>query len=523
MCDLLVPHILLKHDHVVELHGFMAGQSPTLGHSLVLELMGAATLREILDDRTTYNSIAPATRVRWLKQVAQGMRFMHSRTPEICHHDLSVSAILLSGENPLHRDSVAKIYKLGTRKQALEDPSAELAPEVLKSSSFSTKSDVWAFGQLTLYVVHRGTPVQRHHNNTDTTTPSLPLASADGDAVTALPLCATASADVPASTPCRDPFSLFKLPRLKSLVTEECLAVEASRRPTFHAICDELCAYQLLSYERYTSLHNEFATFVELACQATTADAATEVFHRVAAALESLLGDFYERAGCGSRKDRAAAKDAGRAVRGLGLYMRELDKLFAKDLSSPLFQRSVDRVPLRDLRNPIAHSHVWCLQQPTVHRVTVECMAILREFKPRFFEDGPELPSCPPPPTSEPPIPASGAAALLNSGNLAAAESASRGGGRDTVVGAAAPTVLDGGVESAASGSSASTGLSSVADTELANWLRGIDCEDCIDVLREQGYMRVGHLKGITAKDLKELDIKQRQAKSILNAVQKLL
>ena len=62
-----------------------------------------------------------------------------------------------------------------------------------------------------------------------------------------------------------------------------------------------------------------------------------------------------------------------------------------------------------------------------------------------------------------------------------------------------------------------------MVDTELADWLRGIDCEDCIDVLREQGYMRVGHLKGITAEDLKELDIKQRQRKSILNAVQKLL
>ncbi|TRY65492.1 hypothetical protein DNTS_021725 [Danionella cerebrum] len=225
---------MLKHPNIIALKGVCL-QEPNL--CLIMEYASGGPLSRALAGRR----IPPHVLVDWAVQVAQGMLYLHSEAiVPLIHRDLKSNNVLLA--EPVEKGSMEgktlKITDFGlarewhkTTKMSTAGTYAWMAPEVIKSSTFSKGSDVWSYGVL-LWELLTGEAPYRGIDG---------LAVAYGVAVNKLTL--------PIPSTCPEPFAKL---------LAECWQQDPHLRPSFGSVLSRLRTLQeqLMEEMEESSFHS---------------------------------------------------------------------------------------------------------------------------------------------------------------------------------------------------------------------------------------------------------------------------
>ncbi|KAI5617677.1 mitogen-activated protein kinase kinase kinase 11-like [Silurus asotus] len=210
---------MLTHLNIIALKGVCL-KEPNL--CLIMEYASGGPLSRALAGRR----IAPHILVNWAVQIARGMQYLHSEAiVTVIHRDLKSNNILLA--HPIEQKmegNTLKITDFGlarewqkTTKMSTAGTYAWMAPEVIKSSTFSKGSDVWSYGVL-LWELLTGEAPYRGIDG---------LAVAYGVAVNKLTL--------PIPSTCPEPFAQLM---------SGCWDQDPHHRPSFASILAQLCALE---------------------------------------------------------------------------------------------------------------------------------------------------------------------------------------------------------------------------------------------------------------------------------------
>ncbi|XP_059351844.1 mitogen-activated protein kinase kinase kinase 11-like isoform X2 [Daphnia carinata] len=234
----------LHHENIVALKGVCL-QEPNL--CLVMEYARGGPLNRVLTGR----KIRPSVLVDWAIQIARGMNYLHNGAPiSLIHRDLKSSNVLIAEpiENEDLQFKTLKITDFGLAREAYKTTRmsaagtyAWMAPEVIKSSTFSKASDVWSYGIVLWEILTGETP----YKGIDA------LAVAYGVAVKKLTL--------PIPTTCPAPW--------KNLM-QMCWEPEAHDRPSFEKILmllDEVArsAFAQTPHESFHTMQEDWKMEIE--------------------------------------------------------------------------------------------------------------------------------------------------------------------------------------------------------------------------------------------------------------------
>ncbi|GMR49190.1 hypothetical protein PMAYCL1PPCAC_19385, partial [Pristionchus mayeri] len=139
----------LDHPNIVKLYGVAAGQEPLM---LVMELATDGALDSYLGK----NELLPqGKRMEMISQAACGIEYLHSKN--VIHRDIAARNCLYGGGNVKISDfglsRLGETYQMNPKNKV---PIRWLAPETLKSASYSRKSDVWSWGVLVWEIFNNG-------------------------------------------------------------------------------------------------------------------------------------------------------------------------------------------------------------------------------------------------------------------------------------------------------------------------------------------------------------------------------
>uniref|UniRef100_A0A087XVG7 mitogen-activated protein kinase kinase kinase n=1 Tax=Poecilia formosa TaxID=48698 RepID=A0A087XVG7_POEFO len=211
---------MLTHQNIIALKGVCL-QEPNL--CLIMEYASGGPLSRALAGRR----IPPHVLVNWAVQIARGMVYLHNEAiVPVIHRDLKSNNILLAQpiENECMEGLTLKITDFGlarewhkTTKMSTAGTYAWMAPEVIKSSTFSKGSDVWSYGVLLWELLTGEAPYKGIDG----------LAVAYGVAVNKLTL--------PIPSTCPEPFAQLM---------SECWDQDPHRRPDFGSILTQLTALE---------------------------------------------------------------------------------------------------------------------------------------------------------------------------------------------------------------------------------------------------------------------------------------
>uniref|UniRef100_A0A8C4T1M2 Mitogen-activated protein kinase kinase kinase n=1 Tax=Erpetoichthys calabaricus TaxID=27687 RepID=A0A8C4T1M2_ERPCA len=207
---------MLRHPNIMGLCGVCL-QEPNL--CLVMEYARGGSLNRVLSGKR----IPPNVLVDWAVQIARGMHYLHCEAiVPILHRDLKSSNILIleKVENEDLGNKTLKITDFGlarewhrTTKMSAAGTYAWMAPEVIRSSTFSKGSDVWSYGVLLWELLTGEVPFRGIDG----------LAVAYGVAMNKLAL--------PIPTTCPEPFARLM---------EDCWNPDPHARPSFTSVLDQL-------------------------------------------------------------------------------------------------------------------------------------------------------------------------------------------------------------------------------------------------------------------------------------------
>lgn len=198
-------------------------QLSKLRHPCVTTIMGAVVdkgepmmVMEYMDHGSLYNLLHNETVVlenemllNFLRDVSQGIRFLHSAIPQVIHGDLKAANILVDRR---FRAKVADFGLAQNRKLGGTGTPFWMAPELLRRESTNTaKTDVYSFGIILYEVYSRRDPYEGED-------PRLVLKGVKDQAVKKRP-----------------PFPKHMGEALKFLMSE-CVEDDPSRRPSFDEI-----------------------------------------------------------------------------------------------------------------------------------------------------------------------------------------------------------------------------------------------------------------------------------------------
>uniref|UniRef100_A0A6S8IT67 guanylate cyclase n=1 Tax=Amphora coffeiformis TaxID=265554 RepID=A0A6S8IT67_9STRA len=139
----------LRHPCITTVMGAVLGKRPLL----VMEFMENGSLRDLLSNKTF--PLDPELTLPLIRDVLQGIRFLHSAIPPIVHGDLKASNVLVDAN---FRAKIAD-FGLSARCTAVGTP-YYMAPELLRGSPITTQSDVYSFGVLLWEVMTHKVPYE---------------------------------------------------------------------------------------------------------------------------------------------------------------------------------------------------------------------------------------------------------------------------------------------------------------------------------------------------------------------------
>ena len=151
----------LIHPNIAKFCGVCSLQTSTIP-VLIMELMDHS-LEEVID-KTADFPLVLLTKISILVDIANGLAYLHSRTPQVFHRDLTARNILLD------KAMYAKITDFGNSrlvdatqvsKTMTQAPGTQvyMPPEALDAhSKYSDRLDIFSFGHLALYTLIRVFP-----------------------------------------------------------------------------------------------------------------------------------------------------------------------------------------------------------------------------------------------------------------------------------------------------------------------------------------------------------------------------
>lgn len=146
--------VKLRHPNVVQFLGAVTSK-PLM---LVTEFLGAGDLHSYLKEK---GSMPVATAMRFAKDIARGMIYLHNGSNCIIHRDLKPRNLLLLENNHIKVADfgLSKIFRIKSRQAYIltgETGSYRyMAPEVFCHKSYDTKVDVFSFAMI-LYEMFEG-------------------------------------------------------------------------------------------------------------------------------------------------------------------------------------------------------------------------------------------------------------------------------------------------------------------------------------------------------------------------------
>ncbi|XP_068607734.1 mitogen-activated protein kinase kinase kinase 9 [Brachionichthys hirsutus] len=241
---------MLSHPNIMALLGVCLLE-PNL--CLVMEYARGGALNRALSGKR----IPPCTLVNWAVQIARGMFYLHSQAiVSIIHRDLKSCNVLILERVEMEdlSNKTLKITDFGlarewhrTTKMSAAGTYAWMAPEVIRSSTFSKGSDIWSYGVVLWELLTGEVPFRGIDG----------LAVAYGVAMNKLAL--------PIPSTCPEPFARLM---------EDCWSPDSHSRPQFTAILDQLTAIEESGFfempaESFHSLQNDWKLEIQ------------EVFHQL--------------------------------------------------------------------------------------------------------------------------------------------------------------------------------------------------------------------------------------------------
>ncbi|KAG8189937.1 hypothetical protein JTE90_009078 [Oedothorax gibbosus] len=320
---------LLKHPNIVTLKGVCL-EEPNL--CLVMEYAKGGSLNRVLSGR----KIPPNVLVSWAIQIARGMHYLHSEACiSLIHRDLKSSNVLLSeavGANDLQNKTLKitdfglarELYK--TTRMSAAGTYAWMAPEVIKSSTFSKASDVWSYGVVLWELLTGETP----YKGIDA------LAVAYGVAVNKLTL--------PIPSTCPTPFSYLM---------KGCWNPDPHRRPNFVQILHEL----------------------EVIARSSFMNTPHESFHSEQEKWKSEIEEMFHELRCKEKELRCREEELTKALlqqklheeqlkkRELELHEREID-LLERELNIMIQQQQEPRPTPKKRKGKFKKSRLRLLKSP---------------------------------------------------------------------------------------------------------------------------------------------------------------
>ncbi|KAF8773059.1 Mitogen-activated protein kinase kinase kinase like protein [Argiope bruennichi] len=282
---------LLDHPNIVTLKGVCL-EEPNL--CLVMEFARGGPLNRVLSGK----KIPPDVLVNWAIQIARGMNYLHYEAPvSLIHRDLKSSNVLLSEplENGDLRNKTLKITDFGlarevykTTRMSAAGTYAWMAPEVIKSSTFSKASDVWSYGVVLWELLTGETP----YKGIDA------LAVAYGVAVNKLTL--------PIPSTCPAPFSTLM---------EACWHPDPHDRPTFVDILRQLMEIA----------HSPFMNTPQ------------ESFHTLQEDWKHEIADMFHELRCKEKELRCREEELTKA-----LLQQKIQEEFLRKREQELAEREID-------------------------------------------------------------------------------------------------------------------------------------------------------------------------------------
>ncbi|XP_042625218.1 mitogen-activated protein kinase kinase kinase 9-like [Cyprinus carpio] len=235
---------MLRHPNIMGLLGVCL-QEPNL--CLVMEYARGGPLNRALAGKR----IPPHTLVDWAVQIARAMLYLHCQAiVPVIHRDLKSCNILILEcvENDDLCNKTLKVTDFGlarewhrTTKMSAAGTYAWMAPEVIRSSTFSKGSDVWSYGVLLWELL----------------TGEVPFRGIDGLAVAYGVAMNKLSLPIPST--CPQPFARLM---------EDCWNVDPHARPPFTSILDQLTAIEESGFfempaESFQSLQDDWKLEVQ--------------------------------------------------------------------------------------------------------------------------------------------------------------------------------------------------------------------------------------------------------------------
>ncbi|KAG8891871.1 hypothetical protein FRB99_003275 [Tulasnella sp. 403] len=139
---------------------------PYAGYA-ILDEIGCVISKGFMVDLATYLEDPKTTRRPIVRQVAEGMRFLHCLSPSIIHGDLCDINIVINdrGEAMIRNYG---LWRLVDKDRLYSDFDRSLldryaAPEIMEGQIYNEKTDIWAFGCLALEILTKKSPKFTFH------------------------------------------------------------------------------------------------------------------------------------------------------------------------------------------------------------------------------------------------------------------------------------------------------------------------------------------------------------------------
>ncbi|XP_067831715.1 mitogen-activated protein kinase kinase kinase 11-like [Heptranchias perlo] len=347
---------MLQHPNIIALKGVCL-QEPNL--CLIMEYASGGPLNRAVAGRR----IPPHILVNWAVQIGKGMQYLHDEAiVPVIHRDLKSNNVLLF--QPIEDDDMEcktlKITDFGlarewhkTTKMSTAGTYAWMAPEVIKTSTFSKGSDVWSYGVL-LWELLTGEVPYRGIDG---------LAVAYGVAVNKLTL--------PIPSTCPEPFAQLMA---------ECWDEDPHRRPHFASILEQLTAIEdqvLLEMpeESFHSMQDDWKLEIQ------------EMFNELRAKEKELLcrEEELKRAALQQKSHEESLRQREHA-----LAQWELD-VFERELSLLIYQMNADKPNVKKRKGTFKKNKLKVKDGQRIsrpidfqHKLTVQASPVLNKKKGLF-------------------------------------------------------------------------------------------------------------------------------------------
>jgi len=144
----------LRHPCITTVMGaVMTGREPMM----VMEYMENGSLFDLLRNETVYTGGEIIIQI--VRDISQGLRFLHESTPSILHRDLKAKNILVDSRFRAKVADFGLAAKTG-KKRGLSGTLFWMAPEYLLQNVYTGACDIYSFGMILYEIYSRSTPYE---------------------------------------------------------------------------------------------------------------------------------------------------------------------------------------------------------------------------------------------------------------------------------------------------------------------------------------------------------------------------